>query len=302
MSKIKDGLYIGNSRDSQNRIFLVNNKITHILCSAVELRPMFRKEYKYLHVRAQDNIYYNLMKHFHEAADFIQQSLASNGRVLVHCFAGVSRSTSLVLAYLIKYEGMTFKEGLALCRGKRPIVNPNPSFVSQLKKWEAVHLRGAQDDQGANLELPKRETYESIDPKLLSSRIRNLGKHHSAIPLGTKKPSVSRYPRKNTQLSTNLKKPTSNRGPSNHLTSPKNALKSYPQAQKPSISPLKTSTQPAKKPIQKRSLLIPTNKSIPQAKRPSSSVYKDYLKERLDWRISVLGEDKRGFVSGKIKR
>ena len=149
MSKIKDGVYIGNWRDAQNRAFLVNNKITHVLCSASELRPVFQNAYEYLHIHAQDTLSFNIYRHFDIAADFIQKAVEQDkGRILVHCFAGVSRSSTFVLAYLIKHHRLGFQEALKLCKQKTQIVNPNPAFVTQLKKWEKQCKDSNNEGQG----------------------------------------------------------------------------------------------------------------------------------------------------------
>ena len=55
-------------------------------------------------------------------------------------FAGKSRSTSFVLAYLIMMRGLTLKDGLDLVRKTRPQAEPNAGFLLQLKAFEkAVH-------------------------------------------------------------------------------------------------------------------------------------------------------------------
>ena len=54
------------------------------------------------------------------------------GRVLVHCMAGVSRSTTVTVAYLMAREQMTMREALTAVRARRPIVGPNPGFLRQL--------------------------------------------------------------------------------------------------------------------------------------------------------------------------
>ena len=82
-----------------------------------------------------------------------------SGNVLVHCFAGVSRSSTIVMSYLMKKLGMTFKEVLDYVRKKRWVVNPNPGFVRQLKRYE-MKLKGAN-----NPESP--EKMESLMSKTL---------------------------------------------------------------------------------------------------------------------------------------
>ncbi|KAJ7574116.1 protein-tyrosine phosphatase-like protein [Mycena floridula] len=68
---------------------------------------------------------------------FIRASLASNKSVLVHCQQGISRSAAVVIAYLIKEEGMGFDEALRWTKEKRACVKPNSGFVKVLREWES---------------------------------------------------------------------------------------------------------------------------------------------------------------------
>lgn len=54
------------------------------------------------------------------------------GRVLVHCLMGVSRSATLVLAFLMITEGLTLQEAVAAVRPHRDVC-PNPGFLQQLR-------------------------------------------------------------------------------------------------------------------------------------------------------------------------
>lgn len=58
------------------------------------------------------------------------------GAVLVHCYAGVSRSASCVIAFLMQECGLTFMEAMTYVRKKRPIVFPNFGFQRQLMEFE----------------------------------------------------------------------------------------------------------------------------------------------------------------------
>jgi protein-tyrosine phosphatase len=60
------------------------------------------------------------------------------GGVLVHCWAGVSRSVSCICAYLMESEGYTFHEALNYVRINRPVANPNEGFRQQLELYEQV--------------------------------------------------------------------------------------------------------------------------------------------------------------------
>jgi protein-tyrosine phosphatase len=58
--------------------------------------------------------------------------LQSGGRVFVHCFAGVSRSATIVIAYLMKEHGLSFNSAIKFVKSKRPQINPNDGFRKQL--------------------------------------------------------------------------------------------------------------------------------------------------------------------------
>ena len=66
---------------------------------------------QYHNVPVDDREGQNIGKHFASACSFIHKKKCEGRRILVHCRAGVSRSTSCVLAYLMKHEGMSFREG-----------------------------------------------------------------------------------------------------------------------------------------------------------------------------------------------
>ena len=84
---------------------------------------------------ADDIESYNLSRHFDKMLEFINKNLKTTN-VLVHCFAGVSRSATTVIAYLMKFHNMSFSKAFDLCRIKRRIINPNNGFVRQLYNFE----------------------------------------------------------------------------------------------------------------------------------------------------------------------
>lgn len=59
----------------------------------------------------------------------------NNRKVFVHCAAGVSRSASFVIAYLMKSKLMPYLDAYALVKCKRPIIKPNSGFVKQLEEY-----------------------------------------------------------------------------------------------------------------------------------------------------------------------
>jgi protein-tyrosine phosphatase len=67
--------------------------------------------------------------------EFIQQAVSSNRRVLVHCNARISRSASIVLAYLLGIHHMKYEDAYTLLKKARSNIRPNDGFVQQLKKY-----------------------------------------------------------------------------------------------------------------------------------------------------------------------
>ncbi len=135
MSRIQPKLYLGNFRDASNMTALKRNNISHILCTAGELNAVFPQNFTYKLIRASDHPGFNLGVYLDSAADFIHNSLKHGSGVLVHCYMGISRSTSCVMAYLMKYQNMTMANAFSLCKKYRRIVCPNPGFMNQLKKF-----------------------------------------------------------------------------------------------------------------------------------------------------------------------
>jgi hypothetical protein len=56
--------------------------------------------------------------------------------VLIHCVAGVSRSASFIIAYLIRYGHMDLVRAYDHVKKRRPKIRPNQGFMTQLMDWE----------------------------------------------------------------------------------------------------------------------------------------------------------------------
>jgi hypothetical protein len=90
----------------------------------------------YVHVAVRDEDSANILPYLPGAADLIQQQLHAGSAVLVHCQRGVSRSATIVIAFLIRHCGMSRDEAYVLAKGRRPEVSPNIGFWAQLAEFE----------------------------------------------------------------------------------------------------------------------------------------------------------------------
>uniref|UniRef100_A0A8V0Z2T2 Dual specificity protein phosphatase 26 n=2 Tax=Phasianidae TaxID=9005 RepID=A0A8V0Z2T2_CHICK len=129
------GLYLGDQDIAANRRELAHLRITHIL-NASHSKWRGGAEYyegtgiRYLGIEAHDSPSFDMSPYFYPAADFIHQAL-NEGRILVHCAVGVSRSATLVLAYLMIRHHMPLVEAIKTVKDHRGII-PNRGFLRQL--------------------------------------------------------------------------------------------------------------------------------------------------------------------------
>lgn len=93
-------------------------------------------EYTYFVIKEIDSPSTDLKKYFQSSTEFIQREISLGKSVLVHCGAGVSRSATIVLAYLMGVEKMSLDDALEFLQDKRSVVQPNIGFHIQLMEFE----------------------------------------------------------------------------------------------------------------------------------------------------------------------
>lgn len=89
------------------------------------------REPEYLFIFIDDHASEPIHQHFKECIEFIN---ATQGPVLVHCAAGISRSATIVIAYLMVNNKMDYHDAIAYVKSKRPIIRPNHGFLLQLRE------------------------------------------------------------------------------------------------------------------------------------------------------------------------
>ncbi|KAK2154780.1 hypothetical protein LSH36_257g01004 [Paralvinella palmiformis] len=135
ISQITESLYLsGASAITANR--LRSSGITHVINCTLEVPDVYLDDIDVVRVPMEDSPNSKLYTYFDKAADRIQQVAAVGGKTLVHCVAGVSRSTSICLAYLMKYRGMTLIDAYRFVKKARPVIRPNVGFFKQLIEYE----------------------------------------------------------------------------------------------------------------------------------------------------------------------
>ncbi|XP_064466789.1 dual specificity protein phosphatase 22-B-like [Ornithodoros turicata] len=139
MNKVLPGVYIGNFRDSKDPEQLRANNITHII-SIHDTARKLHEDKEYLCIQASDTPGQNLTQFFSQSNDFIHSARFNGGNVLIHCLAGVSRSVTIAVAYVMSVTSLSWREALKAVRGARSIANPNFGFQKQLHEFECKKL------------------------------------------------------------------------------------------------------------------------------------------------------------------
>lgn len=148
---IPNFLWLGSVESAQDRKLLDSLQITHIINATIRSRRNFFPEtIKYLTVDVLDEVSEDISNFFLPVNNFIDQAQQENGRVLIHCQAGISRSACLTINYLRVRNHWTLKEALEFVIQQRPEVHPNRSFMEQLIEQEALanpdHVTSIQFD------------------------------------------------------------------------------------------------------------------------------------------------------------
>ncbi len=140
IDKIDDKIYLGCQLGAKFTDYLSSLGVTHILRLNPEIvKSITKLEHKCLPINDRDEE--NIILLFKEAFEYID----SSEKVYVHCMAGVSRSATIVIAYLMWKNKWDYYKSYYFVRNRRSVVNPNNGFVKQLQKFELLLKESGYD-------------------------------------------------------------------------------------------------------------------------------------------------------------
>ena len=132
MDKITDRIFIGCYTAAQNLDFGNRHSITHVLnCTPDPHRGLSDLKVRQLNIHDGNEV---TPENIRFAIDCIEEAVHNGGRILVHCHAGISRSTSMVLAFFM-HNGFSWDEALEIVRRARPQAWPHPAIERSIKKF-----------------------------------------------------------------------------------------------------------------------------------------------------------------------
>jgi len=138
ISRITKNLYLGDADAARDEKLLDSRKIVGILNATEkgEVDNHFPTKYMYYNLHIRDEEQSDMTVHLLSACNFIHRRRMQGKAVLVHCGRGVSRSATIVVAYLMYAHRMRWYHALAHVKKRRPVVDPNRGFLAQLGRWK----------------------------------------------------------------------------------------------------------------------------------------------------------------------
>jgi protein-tyrosine phosphatase len=131
---IPNKLYLGNNEAAKNKDLLKKNNVSAILICGYFLSEFFPDDFTYKTLEFEDNEYEIITYALVKGIDFID----NNNCVFVHCRKGVSRSSSIVIGYIMYHHKKTYDEAYQFVLEKKNNIQPNNNFVKQLKEFEEM--------------------------------------------------------------------------------------------------------------------------------------------------------------------
>ena len=152
MDQITDNIYLGDI-DAANINNLKKENISKVLSVTDSRAPHYRKDDKINQkiIKVADSLSTNIIKYFGESLRFIE----GDDKILIHCKSGQSRSATIVIAFIMWKQKLSFEESFNLVNGKRKVANPNFGFIAQLKIFEKLLMDNEYDINKINFSTIK---------------------------------------------------------------------------------------------------------------------------------------------------
>ncbi|XP_027865068.1 dual specificity protein phosphatase 1 [Xiphophorus couchianus] len=133
-------LYLGSAYHASRKDMLDMLGITALINVSSNCPNHFEDSFLYKSIPVEDNHKADISSWFNEAIEFIDSVRNNGGRVFVHCQAGISRSATICLAYLMRTNRVKLDEAFEFVKQRRSIISPNFSFMGQLLQFESQVL------------------------------------------------------------------------------------------------------------------------------------------------------------------
>lgn len=194
VDEIEPRLFLGNVTAATNINFLKSKNISHILTiDSVPLPSFLSSSLKLIikYVQIADMSRENILQYFPECIEFIEKSIEDpKNAVLVHCFFGVSRSATIVIAYLMKKYSISYTRAFEKAKSKRRIIQPNNGFAQQCKLFHRMNFSIDTNCKGYKIFRLKLAAEKIKSAKILPSNFNDLIKPDPGVIQENPEPHV----------------------------------------------------------------------------------------------------------------
>jgi protein-tyrosine phosphatase len=120
--------------------------IKSILTVCREVKPIYKYDiFEYISLDLDDDSREEIFDYLEDSCKWIDERLKRRKAIYVHCHMGISRSATIVCAYLMYAFGWSRDKSLEYIRSKRKIIKPNSGFMNQLLQFEQ-YLQDKRND------------------------------------------------------------------------------------------------------------------------------------------------------------
>ncbi|KAI3731068.1 hypothetical protein L1987_62251 [Smallanthus sonchifolius] len=173
-SKVAEHIFLGGDAVARDKDILKQHKITHILnCVGFVCPEYFKGNFVYRTLWLQDSPSEDITSILYDVFDYFEDVRDQGGKVFVHCCQGVSRSTSLVIAYRMWREGQSFDDAFQYVKAAREIADPNMGFACQLLQCQK-RVHAFPLSPSSLLRLYRIAPHSSYDPLHLVPKMLNV--------------------------------------------------------------------------------------------------------------------------------
>ena len=152
IDQITETIFLGNIDAAFNKKKLKQLGIKKVL-TVMSAFGNHYSPHEFIHksIDVDDDFRTNIICHFKECILFIE----GKDKIFVHCAAGMSRSPTIVIAYIMWKKKLRLNEAIKFVKEKRSIISPNDNFMNQLKIFEELLIKNDYNINNINFKKIK---------------------------------------------------------------------------------------------------------------------------------------------------
>ncbi|KAM6132958.1 dual specificity protein phosphatase 8 [Phoenicopterus ruber ruber] len=190
-TRILPHLYLGSQKDVLNKDLMTQNGISYVLNASNSCpKPDFICDSHFMRIPVNDNYCEKLLPWLDKSIEFIDKAKVSSCQVIVHCLAGISRSATIAIAYIMKTMGMSSDDAYRFVKDRRPSISPNFNFLGQLLEYErslkllkALKSKGDRGEGDAQQDPAEVAEGSRHPPPPTSEKAEEVPRGTSSVPL-----------------------------------------------------------------------------------------------------------------------